>query len=76
MNDCLPQKVCNGCADKLVEFHLFRKILIESRRKLLDNWPLNARTKDDYERLSTANESDENLVSKSNFFRGKEKRRN
>lgn len=35
LEEGLPQTICNGCADKLVDFHNFRKILVESRHKLL-----------------------------------------
>lgn len=43
-SDYLPQTVCNGCAEKLVEFHLFRTLLLESRENLLANWSLESIT--------------------------------
>lgn len=34
-SDDLPNKVCVSCADKLVDFHDFRKMLLDSHVKLL-----------------------------------------
>lgn len=31
----MPQTICIKCAEKLVDFHLFRLILVEARRRLL-----------------------------------------
>lgn len=36
LNDNLPTTICNRCTDKLIDFHLFRVLLLESQQKLLE----------------------------------------
>lgn len=36
LNDNLPTTICHRCTEKLIDFHLFRVLLLESQRKLLD----------------------------------------
>lgn len=36
LNDNLPTTICHRCTDKLIDFHLFRLLLIESQQKLVD----------------------------------------
>lgn len=34
MDDILPQSICKLCADKLVDFHLFRQQILDSQQQL------------------------------------------